>query len=113
MARAGKVGGVFLFLWPYCTACGILVPSPGIKPVPLHWKLGVLTSDCQEVQVGSVLSWEYFESSMRPLHQSKKKKNHLRENVDGGSGEKDWARETLELITDKMKRTRGEGQRWV
>ena len=43
----------------------------------------------------------------------RKKKNHLRENVDGGSGEKDWARETLELITDKMKRTRGEGQRWV
>ena len=34
MAHAGKVGGVFLFLWPYCTACGILVPSPGIEPVP-------------------------------------------------------------------------------
>ena len=25
------------------TACGILVPQPGISPGPLHWKLGVLT----------------------------------------------------------------------
>ena len=24
----------FLFFWPYCTACGILVPQPGTEPVP-------------------------------------------------------------------------------
>ena len=22
----------FFFLWPWCTACGILVPGPGIEP---------------------------------------------------------------------------------
>ena len=25
-------------------ACGILVPQPGIEPVPLHWEHGVLTT---------------------------------------------------------------------
>ena len=25
-------------------ACGILAPRPGIKPTPLHWKRGVLTT---------------------------------------------------------------------
>ena len=24
----------FFFFWPYCMACGILVPQPGIKPAP-------------------------------------------------------------------------------
>ena len=24
---------VFLFFWPHCVACGILVPQPGIKPI--------------------------------------------------------------------------------
>ena len=24
---------VFLFFWPHCVACGILVPKPGIKPI--------------------------------------------------------------------------------
>ena len=36
---------VDLFVWPHCTACGILLPRPGIKPVspaveaqhPNHW----------------------------------------------------------------------------
>ena len=27
-----------------CTACGILVPQPGLNPFPLHWKCGVLTT---------------------------------------------------------------------
>ena len=26
------------------TACGILIPQPGIKPCPLHWNHGVLTT---------------------------------------------------------------------
>ena len=25
---------VLFFFWPHCMACGILVPQPGIKPVP-------------------------------------------------------------------------------
>ena len=25
---------IYFFFWPHCTACGILVPWPGIKPVP-------------------------------------------------------------------------------
>ena len=25
----------FFFFWPFCAACGFLVPCPGIKPVPL------------------------------------------------------------------------------
>ena len=28
-------------------ACGILVPQPGIKPMPLFWECGVLTTDLQ------------------------------------------------------------------
>ena len=31
--RAGT-GVTFFFFWPCCTVCGILVPQPGIKPVP-------------------------------------------------------------------------------
>ena len=55
--------------------CGILIPRPGIKPVPPALEARSLNLwTAREVQVGSVLSWEYFESSMRPLHQSKKKK---------------------------------------
>ena len=27
-----------------CATCGILVPRPGIEPVPLQWKLEVLTT---------------------------------------------------------------------
>ena len=40
--------GVFGLFWPYCMACGILVPWPGIEPCfepwTLHWKHGVLTT---------------------------------------------------------------------
>ena len=39
--------GVFLVLllfWPRLAAYGILVPGPGIEPVPLQWKRGVLTT---------------------------------------------------------------------
>ena len=39
------MGFFFWFFWPHHTACGILVPRPGIEPVPLaveaqspnHW----------------------------------------------------------------------------
>ena len=24
----------FIYFWPHCTACGILVPSPGMEPMP-------------------------------------------------------------------------------
>ena len=34
----------FLFFWPRRVACRILVPRLGIKPMPLHWKRGVLTT---------------------------------------------------------------------
>ena len=38
----------FFFFWPHCEACGILVPQPGIEPVPSattvqslnHWTAG-------------------------------------------------------------------------
>ena len=33
----------FFFFWPCITAFGILVPQPGIEPVPLHWKHGLVT----------------------------------------------------------------------
>ena len=32
------------FFWPHHTACGILVPRPGIKPGPQQWKRQVLTT---------------------------------------------------------------------
>ena len=35
---------IFFFFWPCCVACGILVPQPGIAPVPLQWKHLVLTT---------------------------------------------------------------------
>ena len=31
----------FFFFWQDPVACGILVPRPGIEPVPLHWKLSL------------------------------------------------------------------------
>ena len=34
----------FLTFWPPFSACGILVPLPGIEPSPLQQKLGVLTT---------------------------------------------------------------------
>ena len=35
---------IVLIIWPYLMAYGILVPPPGIKPSPLHWKARVLTT---------------------------------------------------------------------
>ena len=35
--------GFFFFFWPYCKACGIFVPWPGIKPGPLQQRSQVLT----------------------------------------------------------------------
>ena len=32
------------FFWPHCAACGILVPRPGIEPVPPAVERGVLTT---------------------------------------------------------------------
>ena len=34
----------FFFFWPPLAACGILLPQPGIEPMPLQWKHGVLTT---------------------------------------------------------------------
>ena len=39
----------FFFLWPCHTACRILIPPPGIEPVPLQWKHGVLTIGFQGI----------------------------------------------------------------
>ena len=36
---------IITFFWLYHTACRILVPWPGIKPMPLQWKLGILTTE--------------------------------------------------------------------
>ena len=33
------------YFWPHCRAYGILVPSKGLNPCPLHWKLGVFTRE--------------------------------------------------------------------
>ena len=34
----------FFFFWSHCTTFGILVSWPRIKPVPLQWKHGILTT---------------------------------------------------------------------
>ena len=34
----------FYVFWPSSVTCGILVLQPGMEPVPLHWKLRVLTT---------------------------------------------------------------------
>ena len=35
----------FFHFWPHLEACGILVPWPGMKPLPLQWKCSVLTTE--------------------------------------------------------------------
>ena len=36
---------IYIFhFWLHCAACRVLVPWPGIKPAPLHWKLRALTT---------------------------------------------------------------------
>ena len=40
--RKGIRVGWLLGFWPCHAACGILAPWPGVKPVPLQWKLRVL-----------------------------------------------------------------------
>ena len=32
------------FFWPHHTACGIIVPRPGLEPIPLVVECGVLTT---------------------------------------------------------------------
>ena len=34
----------FLTFWPHCVPCRILVPWPGIEPMPLQWKHGFITT---------------------------------------------------------------------
>ena len=43
------------FFWPHCAACGILVPRPGIEPVP------------RAVEVGSPNHWTAREFSVSPF----------------------------------------------
>ena len=35
---------IFIIFWSHYAACRIFVPQRGIKPVPLQWKIGVLTT---------------------------------------------------------------------
>ena len=42
---------ILLFL---ATACGVLVPRPGIEPTPLYWKHGVLTTGLPEKSMGFI-----------------------------------------------------------
>ena len=35
---------MFIYFWLRGVACRILVPQSGIEPMPLQWKLGVLTT---------------------------------------------------------------------
>ena len=45
LKTSGEKGSITLFLkfilfifWPHHAACRIIVPRPGIEPVPLQWK---------------------------------------------------------------------------
>ena len=55
----GMFGGYilfFFFFWPRCVSCGILVPRPGIEPLPLAleaWSLNRWTT--REVPGGFIL----------------------------------------------------------
>ena len=53
----------FFFFWPCITAFGILVPQPGIEPVPLHWKHGLVTIGPQ----GSPLAPAFWNLRAIPL----------------------------------------------
>lgn len=39
---------LFIYFWPHLEACEIFIPQPGIEPVPLQWKCGVLTNGLPE-----------------------------------------------------------------
>ena len=41
------------YFWSCCVACRILVPWPGIKPMPLHWEWSVLTTGLPEKSLGT------------------------------------------------------------
>ena len=35
---------LLVIFWPYCMACRIVVPGPGIELMPLHWQFSILTT---------------------------------------------------------------------
>ena len=41
----------FFFFWQGPVACGILVPRPGIEPVPLHWNLSLNHWTAREIPI--------------------------------------------------------------
>ena len=57
-----------MFFWLHCVVCGILVPRPGKEPVPLQWKLGVLTMGPPGKSLLFYL--KYVLSFCRPKHPS-------------------------------------------
>ena len=64
---------IYLFIWPCRRACGILVPWPGIEPVPSavkaqspnHWTAREFLIDCFLQAPFTFLIWPFFQ--MLPL----------------------------------------------
>ena len=50
-SRDNLWGLLFFFFWQGPVACGILVPRPGIEPVPLHWKLSLNHWTAREIPI--------------------------------------------------------------
>ena len=46
----------FFFFLPCCTACEILIPQPGIEPMTLQWKHGVLTTGLPGKSLNNIIS---------------------------------------------------------
>ena len=53
--------------WLHCTACGILVPQPGIKSGPQQWKCWVLTTGQPRNFQGCPLLPLLFETALEQL----------------------------------------------
>ena len=49
-----------LFLWPYCMACRVLVPWPGIEPRPWQWKHQVLTTGLPGNSLNLSNLWQFL-----------------------------------------------------
>ena len=68
-----KLVYLFFFFWPHHEACGILAPRPGIKPVPLRWKLRVFTTGPSLKTIFKLCGVkEHFEILSRKTHKGTK-----------------------------------------
>ena len=58
---------VFIYFWPSCLACGVLIPHQGLNPCPLQWKPGAEPWDHQGSPQTSLLNCTNFKCENVPV----------------------------------------------